>query len=62
MGSSGLDVYYVTLAGCEEEEEVGGAGPCTITIETGCRQHHSAVLQEVSKITPWEVYGAITPE
>lgn len=63
MGSLGLGVYYVILAGCEEE--VGGGGdtsPCTITIETWCRQHHSAVPQEVSKITPWVVQGAQTPD
>lgn len=32
MGSSGLGVYYVTLAG-PEEEAGGDTGPCTITID-----------------------------
>lgn len=59
MGSSGLRVYYATQAGCEElwggAGNRGGDGPRTITVETLCRQHQSAVPQEVSKITPWGV-------
>lgn len=38
-------------------EEGWASGPRTITIETQCRQHQSAVPQEVSEITPWGVPG-----
>ena len=39
------------------KEGRGESGPRTITIETQCRQHQSAVPQEVSKITPSSVPG-----
>lgn len=39
------------------KEGRGESGPRTITIETQCRQHQSAVPQEVSKITPSGVPG-----
>lgn len=35
----------------------GVSGPCTVTMETVCRQHQSAVLQGVPKITPWGSCG-----
>lgn len=41
--------------------EVGGEanGPCTITIETQCRQYQSAVPQEAAEITPRVSRGSI---